>query len=36
MYLLDTNIFLDILLRREKSEAAKHLFIANVSIKEFE
>ncbi len=31
MYLLDTNIFLEILLRREKSEAAKHLFIANVS-----
>ena len=31
MYLLDTNIFLEILLRREKSEAAKHLFIANAS-----
>jgi predicted nucleic acid-binding protein len=31
MYLLDTNIFLEILLQREKSEAAKHLFIANPS-----
>ena len=31
MYLLDTNIFLEILLQREKSEAAKHLFIANAS-----
>ena len=29
MYLLDTNIFLEILLQREKSKAAKHLFIAN-------
>lgn len=26
MYLLDTNIFLEILLQREKSKAAKHLF----------
>ncbi len=31
MYLLDTNIFLEILLQREKSKAAKHLFIANPS-----
>jgi uncharacterized protein len=31
MYLLDTNIFLEIMLQREKSEAAKHLFIANPS-----
>jgi len=31
MYLLDTNIFLEIMLQREKSEAAKHLFIANAS-----
>ena len=31
MYLLDTNIFLEILLHREKSKAAKHLFIANLS-----
>ena len=31
MYLLDTNIFLEILLQREKSKAAKHLFIANLS-----
>jgi predicted nucleic acid-binding protein len=31
MYLLDTNIFLEILLQREKSKAAKHLFIANAS-----
>lgn len=31
MYLLDTNIFLEILLQREKSKAAKHLFIANSS-----
>ena len=31
MYLLDTNIFLEILLQREKSEAAKHLFMANAS-----
>jgi predicted nucleic acid-binding protein len=29
MYLLDTNIFLEILLQRENSKAAKHLFIAN-------
>jgi len=26
MYLLDTNIFLEILLQREKSKAAKHIF----------
>jgi len=32
MYLLDTNIFLKILLQREKSKAAKHLFITNPSI----
>jgi hypothetical protein len=25
MYLLDTNIFLDILMEREKSKAAKHI-----------
>jgi hypothetical protein len=31
MYLLDTNIFLEILLQREKSKASKHLFIANSS-----
>ena len=31
MYLLDTNIFLEILLQREKSKAAKHLFIENHS-----
>jgi len=31
MYLLDTNIFLEILLQREKSKAAKNLFIANPS-----
>ena len=31
MYLLDTNIFLEILLQREKNKAAKHLFIANAS-----
>lgn len=31
MYLLDTNIFLEILLHREKSKAAKNLFIANLS-----
>jgi len=31
MYLLDTNIFLEILLQREKSKAAKHLFITNPS-----
>ncbi len=31
MYLLDTNIFLEIMLQREKSEATKHLFIANAS-----
>ena len=31
MYLLDTNIFLEILLQRDKSKAAKHLFIANPS-----
>ncbi len=29
MYLLDTNIFLEILLKREKSKAAKHIFISN-------
>lgn len=29
MYLLDTNIFLEILLQRENSKAAKHIFIAN-------
>jgi len=29
MYLLDTNIFLEIMLRREKSEAAKYLFITS-------
>jgi len=29
MYLLDTNIFLEILLKREKSNAAKHIFINN-------
>jgi hypothetical protein len=26
MYLLDTNVFLEILLQREKSKAAKHIF----------
>jgi predicted nucleic acid-binding protein len=31
MYLLDTNIFLEILLQRENSKAAKHIFIANPS-----
>ncbi len=29
MYLLDTNIFLEVLLKREKSNAAKHIFISN-------
>lgn len=29
MYLLDTNIFLEILLKREKSKDAKHIFISN-------
>jgi len=29
MYLLDTNVFLEILLQRENSEAAKHIFISN-------
>ncbi len=29
MYLLDTNIFLEILLQRENSKAAKHIFISN-------
>lgn len=29
MYLLDTNIFLEILLQRENSEAAKQIFISN-------
>lgn len=29
MYLLDTNVFLEILLQRENSRAAKHIFITN-------
>jgi predicted nucleic acid-binding protein len=29
MYLLDTNIFLEILLKREKSKSAKQIFISN-------
>ncbi len=32
MYLLDTNIFLEILLKRDKSKAAKHIFISNPSV----
>lgn len=31
MYLLDTNIFLEVMLQRDKSKAAKNLFIANPS-----
>jgi len=31
MYLLDTNIFLEVMLQRDKSEAAKNLFIVNPS-----
>jgi len=29
MYLLDTNVFLEILLQRENSRAAKQIFVAN-------
>ena len=28
MYLLDTNVFLEILLKRQKSEAAKKIFVS--------